>query len=250
MPFQLISDSSLSAIVGNVAAMVGYPTPTDAAGSTDPAVAQMVQATNMAGIDLLSMYDWQELVKPYQISISADSPGQTEKAFALPEDFFDWIDQTNWNATNQLPSLGPVSPQMWQELLVRTTLPTLSFYWQVRDQHLYVLAPPTSAQTMTFFYISAGWVRDADDSTLYKNRMTKNGDASLIDPFLLTMYARVKWLEMKGLDSSAAMRDFQIQFENRKGSEKGAAVLSMSRDFRFPYLNAISNTPDTGYGGV
>jgi hypothetical protein len=80
--------------------------------------------------------------------------------------------------------------------------------------------------------------------------MTKNGDASLIDPFLLTMYARVKWLEMKGLDSSAAMRDFQIQFENRKGSEKGAAVLSMSRDFRFPYLNAISNTPDTGYGGV
>jgi hypothetical protein len=109
MPFQLISDSSLSAIVGNVAAMVGYPTPTDAAGSTDPAVAQMVQATNMAGIDLLSMYDWQELVKPYQISISADSPGQTEKAFALPEDFFDWIDQTNWNATNQLPSLGPVA---------------------------------------------------------------------------------------------------------------------------------------------
>jgi len=250
MPYQIINESSLSAIVQNMAAMVGYPVPADPAGSTDPAVIQMVQAVNMGGIELLSMYEWQELTKPYNISISADTPGQTEKSFALPDDFYDWVDQTNWNATNQLPSLGPVSPQMWQQLLVRTTLPTLSFYWQVRDGRLYVLAPPTSAQTMTFFYISAGWVRDQDDPTLFKNRMTKNGDLSLLDSTMMTMFARVKWLEMKGLDSSAAMRDFQVQFENRKQAEKGAPVLSMIRDFRFPYINPLTNTPDTGYGGI
>ncbi len=249
MAYQIVNESTLSAIVQNVASMVAFPVPNDPAGDPDPTVQQFVQAANMAGIELLTMYGWQELIKTYQIPITADSNGQKEKAFPLPEDFFDWIDQTNWNATTQFPSLGPVSPQMWQQLLIRTTLPTLSFYWQVRDNMIYVLAPPNSPQTMNVFYMSQAWVRDQDDPTLYKNRITKNGDTALLDATLITLYTRVKWLEMKGLDSAAAMRDFQIAFENRKGSAKGAPVLTMARDFRFPYIQPLVNTPDTGYGG-
>jgi hypothetical protein len=249
MAFQLIDESSLSAIVQNVAAMVSYPYPSDPAGSTDPAVQQMVQAVNMASNELLAMYDWQELTKSYTISIQSDSTGQTEKAFALPEDFYDWIDQTSWNATTQLPSIGPVTAQAWQELLVRTTLPTLSFYWQVREGMMYVLAPPDTAQDMTFFYLSMAWVRDQDNASLYKNRVTKNGDVVLLDSNLVTLFARVKWLEMKGLDSSAAMRDFQIAFENRKGADKGAVVLSMNNSMSgIPFINAFNNLPNTGYG--
>lgn len=249
MAFQIVNESTLLAIVQNVAAMVAFPVPSDPAGDPDPAVQQMVQAANMAGIELLGMYDWQELIKRHELEIVAAENDQKERAFDLPEDLYDWIDQTNWNATNQFPSLGPVSPQMWQQLLIRTTLPTLSFYWQVRDNKIYVLAPPNSPQTMSVFYLSQGWVRDQDDPDLYKNRITKNGDIALLDATLITLYTRVKWLEMKGLDSAAAMRDFQIQFENRKSSEKGAPVLSMARDFRFPYIQPLVNTPDTGYGG-
>lgn len=248
MAFQIVNESTLSAIVQNVASMVAFPVPNDPAGDPDPTVQQFVQAANMAGIELLTMYDWQELVKNYQIPIQSDVNGQKEKAFPMPEDFFDWIDQTNWNATTQFPSLGPVSPQMWQQLLIRTTLPTLSFYWQVRDNKIYVLAPPNSPQTMNVYYLSQAWVQDQDDPTLYKNRITKNGDKALLDPTLITLYTRVKWLEMKGLDSAAAMRDFQIAFENRRGAEKGAPVLSMARDFRFPYIQPLVNTPDTNYG--
>jgi len=248
MAYQITNDATLSTIVQTVAAMVSYPVPSDPAGDTDPAVQQMVQAANMAGIELLSMYDWQELIKNYQIPIQSDTNGQKEKAFPLPEDLFDWIDQTNWNATTQFPSLGPVSPQMWQQLLIRTTLPTLSFYWQVRGNKIYVLAPPNAPQTMNVFYLSQAWVQDQDNPDLYKNRMTKNGDTALLDGVLMQLYTRVKWLEMKGLDSSAAMRDFQITFENRRGSEKGAPVLSMARDFRFPYIQPLVNTPDTNYG--
>lgn len=250
MSYQIIAENSLSAIVQNVAAMVSYPVPADPAGSTDPAVIQMVQAVNMAGVELLSMYDWQQLVKRTQIPIQAITPNIREQAFLLPEDFYDWVDQTNWNATTQFPSLGPVSPQMWQQLLIRVTLPTLSFYWQVRGNMLYVLAPPATEQTMSFYYLSAGWVRDQDDPDLFKNRMTKNGDTALLDAPMLTYYARVKWLEMKGLDSSAAARDFNIMYENRKAARTGAAVLSMARDFRIPYIQPLTNTPDTGYGGA
>ena len=248
MPFQIVDETTLSAIVRNVASMVAFPVPADPAGDPDPTVQQFVQAANMAGIELLTMYDWQELIKNYQIPIQSDFNQQRQKGFPLPEDFFDWIDQTNWNATTQFPSLGPVSPQMWQQLLIRTTLPTLSFYWQVRGNQIYVLAPPSAVQVMKFFYVSQGWVTDADDPTTTKNRMVKNGDVTLLDPIVLTSFTRVKWLEMKGLDSSAAMRDFQVAYENRKGAEKGAPVLSMARDFRFPYIQPLINTPDTGMG--
>jgi hypothetical protein len=248
MAYLIVNESTLSAIVQNVAGMVAYPVPNDPAGSEDPAVQQMVQAANMAGNELLTLYDWQELIKRHAMTIVSSEPNQRERAFDLPEDLARWVDQTNWNATTQFPSLGPVSPQMWQQLLIRTTLPTLSFYWQVRDNKIYVLAPPNSPQTMSVFYISAGWVRDQNDPTLYKNRMVLNGDVSLIDATIMTLYTRVKWLEMKGLDSSAAMRDFNTALENRKASEKGAPVLAMARDFRFPYIQPLINTPDTGMG--
>jgi hypothetical protein len=248
MPYQIIDESTLSAVVQSVASMVGFPIPNDPAGSSDPAVMQFSQAFNMAGTELLAMHDWQELTKYFTLSIVADTPGQKEKAFSLPEDFYEWVDQTQWNSTNQWPAIGPVSPQMWQQLLVRQTLPTLSFYWQVRDNMLYVLAPPSQAQDLTFFYMSAGWVRDQDNQSLYKNRANKNGDVSLLDANLMNLYTRVKWLEMKGMDSSAAMRDFQVAFENRKGNERGAPVLTMTRRFGFPYINPMTSTPDTGFG--
>ena len=248
MAFQIIQDASLLAIVQNVAQMVSYPTPSDPAGDSDPSVQQMVQAVNMSATELLGLYDWQELTRTHEISIAADTPGQTEQAFDLPEDFYEWVDQTQWNSTNQWPAIGPISPQMWQNLLVNDVLPTMSFYWQVRDNSLYILAPPTEAQTLTFMYQSLAWVQDQDNPTLYKNRATKNGDIVLLDAFLVTLFTRAKWLEMKGLDSSAAMRDFHVNFENRKGQEKGAPVLNMVRSYGFPYLNALYNTPDTGFG--
>lgn len=248
MAYQIVDDASLSAIVQNVASLVSYPTPADPAGDTDPAVQQMVQAVNLAGIDLLSLWDWERLTKMHSITIQADGPNQTQKAFELPVDFYEFVDQTQWNSTNRWPAIGPISPQMWQNLLVRQVLPTLSFYWQVRDQKLYILSPPTSAQTLTFFYQSVAWVRDQDNPDLYKNRATKNGDVIILDSYLVTLLARAKWLEMKGLDSSAAMRDFEVNFENRKGNEKGAPVLTMARDYTFPYIQPLANTPDTGYG--
>ena len=176
MSFQIIEDATLLAIVQNVAQMVSYPNPSDPAGDSDPSVQQMVQAVNMSATELMSLYDWQSLTRTYEIAIEASTPGISEQAFDLPEDFYEWIDQTQWNSTNQWPAIGPISPQMWQNLLVRTVLPTMSFYWQVRDNSLYILAPPTEAQTLTFMYQSLAWVVDQDNPTLYKNRATKNGD--------------------------------------------------------------------------
>ncbi|NBW20860.1 MAG: hypothetical protein EBR82_74150 [Caulobacteraceae bacterium] len=85
MAFQIVNESTLSAIVQNVAAMVAFPVPSDPAGSSDPAVQQMVQAANMAGIELLTMYDWQELIKNYQIPIQADTLAGADQELPDPD---------------------------------------------------------------------------------------------------------------------------------------------------------------------
>lgn len=241
---------TLQTILTSVCKMVGYPVQVDPAGSTDPAVQQMVEALNMAGEDMLNLYGWQRLSKLYEIEIVSEYPGQLERSFDLPSDFWQFIDQTQWNVDTRLPAIGPVSPQAWQQLRIRMPKVVLTFLWQIRDGKLWIQAPPATPQKLSFYYQSNGWVQDADDPEDFKNYANKNGDKILMDGYLMKLLTRVNWLEMKGFDSSAAMRDFQVNYENRKGNDVGAQVLNMAQTLAFPYLNVATNAPDTGYGGV
>lgn len=248
--YQIQNYATLADIVKYVARIVGYPVPTDPAGSTDPAVQQMIAAANVAADDMLNLYDWQRLTKDYEISVVADYPGQLEKSFDLPGDFWQFIDQTQWNKDTRLPAIGPVSAQAWQQIKIRMPKVVLTFLWQIRDQKLWIQSPPSTPQMFSFYYMSQGWCIDADDPDTLKNEATKNGDRILFNAYLMKLLTRVKWLEIKGFDSSAAMRDFLVSFENRKGDEIGAQVLSMAVNPGLPYLNVLTNAPDTGYGGA
>lgn len=248
--YQTANYLTLQSIIQSVGKMVGYPIPVDPAGSSDPAVQQMIEGLNMAGEDMLNLYGWQRLSKLYEIDIAAEYPGQLERSFDLPGDFWQFIDQTQWNVDTRLPAIGPVSPQAWQQLRIRMPKVVLTFLWQIRDGKLWIQAPPTTSQKLSFYYQSNGWCIDADDPTEYKNYANKNGDTILMDGYLMKLLTRVKWLEMKGFDSSGAMRDFQVNYENRKGNDTGAQVLNMAQGQAFPYLNVGINSPDTGYGGV
>lgn len=248
--YQITNYATLATIVQDVCRMVGLPVPTDPAGSTDAAVQQMIAATNMAADDMLNLYDWRRLVKNYEISVVADYPDQFEKSFDLPGDFWTFIDQTQWNKNTRLPALGPISDQLWQQIKIRMPKVVLTFLWQIRDNKLWIQTPPSSPQFFSFMYMSQGWCKDADDPDMYKNQATKNGDQILFNAYLMKLLTRAKWLEMKGFDSSAAMRDFLINYDNRKGDEQGANVLSMCSSPGLPYINVLTNVPDTGYGGV
>ncbi len=242
--------ANLADTVKQLSMMVGMPKPNDTAGSEDPAVQQMISAVNQAGADMMNLYDWQNLCKRGELLIEADFEGQTEKGFDLPADFWSFIDQTQWNKDTQLPALGPISPQAWMQLQVRNPKVVMTFLWQVREGQLWIQSPPApgKGQRFVFMYITRGWVRDADSQDLYKNMASKNGDQILFDDYLIVLLARVKWQNMKGFDSAVALADFRLNYENRKGRNKGAPVLSMVSNTGVPYLNMLTNAPDTGYG--
>lgn len=250
--YDITTYSTLASIVRELSTMVGFPKPADPAGSSDPAVAQMVSSVNQAGADMMNLYDWQNLCKRGELLIEADYEGQSEKAFDLPPDFWSFIDQTQWNKDTRLPALGPVSPQAWMQLEVRNPKIVLTMLWQIRDGKLWIQTPPApgNGQRFVFMYITRGWVRDADNPDLYKNMASKNGDSILFDDYLMVLLARVKWQSIKGFDTTSAMNDFRLNYENRKGRNKGAPVLSLVSNAGLPYLNMLTNVPDTGYGGM
>ena len=235
--------------IKEICRMVGHPVPADAAGSTDLAVQQMGTSLNKALAELLTMYDWQDLTVRTSLSVQQDSPGQKEKGYDLPDDFEKFIDQTQWDGSNQIPAAGPVSPQGWMQYYTRTSSSILTLAWQRREDQLFFLYPPADATDFNYMYLSKAMVIDADTPTDTKNVASKNGDRFKIDDNLVLLLGRAKYLEWKGFDSSIAVKDFLIAYNSRVGSNKGAPVLNLSRPTGgMPLITPMGNLPDTGYG--
>lgn len=244
-----ITEWSYASVIQEVCRLVGHPRPTDPAGSTDPAVLQMGAAVNFALEELLTMREWQDLTEYATISVVADSEGQTEKAFALPDDFQRFVDQSQWSSASTLPAGGPVSNQEWMASLARGDTMQLTLYWQMRKDQIYFLSPPyPTASTFSYMYLSKAQVIDADDLTKYKNRATKNGDAFLLDGYMIMLLARARYLEWKGFDAGAATRDFLNVFNSRAGNDKGARVLSLNSRRHSGLIDPRNSVPSTGYG--
>jgi hypothetical protein len=176
-----------------------------------------------------------------------DNPPESSLLVDLPADFFAFKDQSQWNVSQQLPMIGPVLSQDWQRVTVRTADFVTRLLWRIKGGKWEIKSPPAEEQTITMEYISQAWVQDADDSDLFKNRATKNGDIMLLDNYLTYYLAKAKWLEVKGFDSAAAMRDFNVAFEQRFTIDQGAPVLSLVNRTGHRYLD-YWNIPDTNYG--
>ena len=246
--YQILTHATLADTVNSVCKLVGYPSSSDPAGSTDQGIVQMVAAANQNASELQAMRDWQELRYTLNINVVADFAGQREKAFDLPVQYGRFVDNTHWTDSQKVPAIGPVTPQQWQALLQIPVAPTFQLMWQIRNDKIWFLLPNfPDIQPFTAEYISKGWITDQDDPEKFKNVATKNGDTFLLDAGLIILGTRVKWLEYKGFDTSAAMRDFQTQYDSRAGSDQGATVYSLNGTSGLPLISPL-NLPQTGYG--
>lgn len=238
--------TTLLEVVNLVAQSVGHPTTNDVASSPDEAIKRMAFYANAAGMELLTE-DWQVLNKEDEISIFADTPGQSEKAFDLPADFQQFVDDTQWDRSTQLPAIGPVNSQDWQWLVVRDAMITTRFMWRIRLGKLYIKSPPDTPTPFSFEYQSKLWARDADNDDP-KEIMVKNGDYHVYPWYLVVLLTRAKWLDNEGFDASKAYRAYKDQLGHELGGDRGATALSLVPGVGYPYLNAMRNAPDTGYG--
>lgn len=250
--FQITSTSTLQSIVDTCCTLLSLAKETSAVGATDPAKVLLVQSANLASLELSTAYEWTDLIRHGEIQVvsSAVPPAGigSEIGFPLPVDFDRFVDQTQWNGSSQMPALGPVRPQGWQAYMQFPIGTTFTLTWQVREGKVWFLDPPPApGHTFRFMYMSNAIVRDADDPNLFKNIARKDGDQFLLDPLLILLLTRLKWLEAKGFDSSSAARDFSTSWDARVGMKRGAQVLDMSGARSANRLLDASNLPETGY---
>jgi hypothetical protein len=245
------TNTSLLEIVNAVAKSVGHPASTDVTASTDEAILRLAYYANIAGTELCYMNPggWSSLQATATLSIFADTPGQREKGFDLPSDFKAMIDDTHWDASTQLPAIGPVNPQDWQWMVVRQAMITTRFLWRIRNKQIWIKSPPVSPQNLTFEYISKFWAVDGGSGTK-QDVMNKNDDYHVYPWQLMVLYTRAKWFENEGYDSTGAYLDFKKAYDYEVGSDKGATALSLVPGTGYPYISAIKNIPDTGYGAA
>jgi hypothetical protein len=255
MAYQITDTATLQNVVNTCCVLLSLRKVPSATDSTDPSIALLVEQANLAAAELFTQYEWPELVKTAELQVLTTDPPNpgygTEKSYDLPADFFRFIDQTQWNASMRFPAVGPVAPQGWMTYLVFPISANFTLTWQVREGKIWFLNPPASpGQTFRYMYLSNATVRDADDLNLYKNVASKNGDTFLLDGLLITLLTRMKWLEAKGFDSSAAARDFATAWDGRVGAKKGANILNMAgQRHGYPYIG-IGNLPEASLYGM
>jgi len=245
--------TTLLELVNVVARSVGHTQTSTVQASPDEAILRMQYYANLCGTQLTYMCNWQILSRTAIIQIEADTIGQTEKAFALPADFKAMTDDTHWDRSTQLPAIGPINAQDWQWLVVRNTQITTRFMWRIRDGFLWVKSPPPpgSPQPLSFEYLSKYWAYKPDPGggdDIPVEAMQTDDSFHIYNPQLMVLYTRAKWFENEGYDASAALADFFKAFQWESGTDKGATALSLVPGMGYPYISAVRNIPDTGYG--
>lgn len=239
-------------IINRAAAECGITPSPDPYASTDASFVSFVTLLTSAGQEMLALHEWNKLNQTYFITFGttpANPPGSGK--FDLPDDFGYFIDQTGWSETERLPLGGPMTAQDYA-YLVNTNLANSTVFvtFRMNEGQLWILPdPPPAAQEINFQYVSRNWVQPAG-TTLPSERTDAPAafaDVVLYEPILIIKFLKLRFLEAKGFDTTAAVGQFITMFNSWTGKDVSAPILRMARSRLFPYLG-LRNIPETGYG--
>ena len=234
-------------ILNQVALEVGLLPLNNPVDSNDEVYVQLLGLLNSAGQELVELNTWQMVTKPFEIVVGEEDDG----VYALPDDFNYMIDQTGWDRNNATPLGGPLSAQDWTYIegrdLVSQTIYVSFRQWEGK---LYLFPqPPAPGTRLTFEYASRDWVQNASNPEVTGDSVTTGSDIVLLHPLMVAKFLKMKFLQAKGFDSSAAALEFDTVFQSQIGKDKGAPILNAAGNGRsINYLNAYCNVGDTGFG--
>lgn len=239
-------------IINSAAVECGLSTAVDPFASSANEMVQLRQLLTTCGRELATgLYEWQQLTNSYTFSTTASPPASG--LYALPSDFGYMINQTGWTPTSGglgLPLAGPLSEQTWQAL-VNTNLASSTIYlsFKIAAQKIQILPRPAPASvSVTFSYQSQNWVWMLGNSANTDNKVTAASDLVLFDSVLMVKMLSARYKQVKGLDASASLEQFQTQYALCTSTNNAAEILSLSGRAGFPYINVWTNLPVSGYG--
>jgi hypothetical protein len=148
----------------------------------------------------------------------------SQNKFDLPSDWNRQIPQTEWNRTQRWELLGPKSAQEWQTFKSGIVSAGPRQRFRILQNQLCLNPSPPDNQTLSFEYISDGWVEGVDG--VAKTEVTQDTDTFIFSDSLLITGLKAQWLVAKGLDASFSLGEFRYLLEQEKSTNKSAPVLS------------------------
>jgi len=148
----------------------------------------------------------------------------SQNKFDLPADWQRQIPQTEWNRTQRWELLGPRSSQEWQTFKSGIVSAGPRQRFRILQNQLCLNPSPPDNQTLSFEYISNGWVEGVDG--VGKVEITADTDTFIFSDSLLITGLKSQWLVAKGLDATFSLGEFRYLLEQEKSTNKSAPVLS------------------------
>lgn len=224
---------------------LSLPKPTGVFDSLDETALAMGAVANLGGILLTDEYNWQHLQETF--TCAGDG---TKTSFPLPTDFGSIVDNTGWSNAVRRP-IVVLNAQQWAAI---SSWLSQSFFinpaCRIYQNTMQFMSPPAAGSNVTFQYKVSDWVIDADDANTTKAIVEKNGDTPRFDWLMMTLAIKVKWLELKGMDTTAAQNDLETRYGQLTQKDEVAPTLYLNGGAGggFRYLDNEFNVPDTGLG--
>lgn len=235
--------STLLQTINAVLPEIGFPTVTTVVGNTNQTVVQALQLANRTG-QLLAKKNWRILVKRNTLTTASSA-----ESYSLPSDFEQFIHNTEWNTSNTEKMSGPLSDERWQADLSGLLTTTVNDRFQVRadgnNNRLFIRPIPTSAENISFFYISNGWLRT--NGGVRKSSWTADNDVLLLpqDAYELDLKWRLLRAQKREYQDERmeAIREINRAFAE-DGGLKNYRILGPIEDSDLPE----GHIPETGFG--
>ena len=169
----------------------------------------------------------------------------SKSKFALPSDYDRQIDRTHWDKSKHWEMLGPETAQQWEWLISGYISTGPRIRYRIFGNFFQIWPMVTTAEVLGFEYLSKAWAADSGGTA--KNSFTADTDTCIFSDRLMVLGLKKKYFQIKGFDSSAFERDYQIELDISKANDAGSATLAMAPRQSNVLIN-WNQIPDSNYG--
>jgi hypothetical protein len=237
--------TTVESIFNRVAVEVGLPRQTDpfVAAPLDPNADQLLTLLTSCGQELTTVFDWSQLRREHTFPTVA-----SQEAYDLPAGFGRMVNQTGWSRTTRFP-YDALSAQQWQGMKAwGLGIAPIFLSFRLAAGKFNIAPAPLTIETLAFEYESSYWVAAAGAATTSKEEPTAKTDVVWFDPLLITRLLKLRFLQAKAMDSTAAQIEYERTLDNLIGRDRAAPIISISGPPKEPKMLDEDNLPETGFG--
>lgn len=227
-----------SAVVTNIPSTTGLSSYYQAVGTG------INNATNILTVDSGTQVT---LDQPATESGTGVSITFSQVKYPFPSDFDRLIDRTDWDKSQHWEMLGPESAQQWQWLKSGyiSTGPRVRF--RPLDGLFQIWPALGVDHVLGFEYVTTAWVLTSGASQPTLTSFTADTQTCIFPDRLMVLGLKLKYFEIKSMDTTALWRDYNMQLSIAKAADAGSPTLSFA-----PRMSSVligwENIPDSNYG--